>query len=127
MTIINLPLTRYDVLPGDIISKFMLYSTLGCDLVLELPKELASDDSVSSILSQIGEALDAFKAKKHAYRFHRDDDQEPTVYYIHEFSIRIGNDTHPLSFSLSEELISEDAFMLPDRKSWVDEIDDELG
>ncbi|WP_395826591.1 hypothetical protein [Elstera sp.] len=127
MAIINLPLTRYDVSPGDGISRFMLYSIVGCDLVLELPNHQASDESVSSILSQIGAALDAFKAKKHAYRFHQDEDQEPTVYYSHEFSIRIGNDTYSLSFSLSEELISEDAFMLPDRKSWVDEIAEELG
>ena len=76
---------------------------------------------------EIGAALDAFKAKNHVYRFHRDEDQEPTVDYVHVFSISIGTNTHPLTLSLSEELISEDAFMLPDRKSWVDEISEELG
>jgi hypothetical protein len=64
MAIINLPLTRYDVSSGDGISRFMLYSIVGCDLVLELPNHQAADESVSSILSQIGAALDAFKAKR---------------------------------------------------------------
>ena len=127
MAIINLPLTRYDVISEGSVSKFILYSIVGCDLVLELPTDQTPDESVFLVLSQIGAALDAFKAEKHAYRFHRDEDREPTVDYIHAFSISIGANTHTLTLSLSEELISEDAFMLPDRKSWVDEIAEELG
>ncbi len=127
MTIINLPLIRYDVITDGAASKFILYSINGCDLVLDLPADQTVDNSVSSILNQIGVALDAFKAQKHVYKFHRDDDQEPIRDYIYEFSINLAGYSGIFTLSLSEELVGEDAFMLPDRKSWVDEIAEELG
>jgi hypothetical protein len=122
MSIINLPLTRYEVISLDERSKFILYSVVGCDLSIELPLDQAPEKSIAIILNQIGAALNTFKSKNLSQKIYLDNSGKRSTVYTHEFLISVGNYTENLTFFLPENLIGENAFMLPERKSWAEEM-----